>query len=170
MQRRDTTGRRASALLRRRAGGFSFVEMMAALVVLMVLASAAIPMTRWTEKRRLEAHLRVHLKSMRQAIDLYKKYSDEGLIIQTDVDQMGYPLTLEELVDGVEVGDPQSPDSQTIQFLARIPIDPFTGEADWTLRSYQDDFDSTGWGGENVYDVYSSARLRALDGTYYSEW
>ncbi len=30
-----------------------------------------------------------------------------------------------------------------------------TGEAEWGLRSYQDEPDSDSWGGENVYDVYS---------------
>ncbi len=107
---------------------------------------------------------------MRAAIDQYKKYVDEGLIIQQDVTQLGYPLTLEELVEGIDVGDPQAPDSRTIKFLQRIPVDPFTEEPIWGLRSYQDDWDSTSWGGENVYDVYSLSDLRALDGTYYNEW
>jgi len=150
--------------------GFSFVELYAALAVLLVLASLAIPMTRWEEKRRREIHLKTSLATIRRAIDQYKKFADEGLIVQSDVEQVGYPLTLEELVDGVEVGDPQSPDAQTVRFLAKIPIDPFTGEVDWGMRSYQDDFDSTSWGGENVYDVYSQSPMRALDNTYYSEW
>lgn len=150
--------------------GFSFVELYAALGVLLILAGLAIPLTRWEEKRRREVHLKASLAMIRQAIDQYKKYADEGLIVQSDVEQVGYPLTLEELMDGVEVGDPQSPDAQTIQFLAKIPVDPFTGEADWGMRSYQDDFDSTSWGGENVYDVYSQSPMRALDDTYYSQW
>jgi general secretion pathway protein G len=139
-------------------------------MVMMVLASAVIPLTRWNEKRRLEARLRIQLETMRDAIDQYKKYTEEGLIVQSDVEQMGYPLDLEELVDGVDVGDPQSPDSKTIRFLQRIPVDPFTEEAEWGLRSYQDDWDSDSWGGENIYDVYSLSDRRALDGSYYSEW
>ena len=77
---------------------------------------------------------------------------------------------LESLVEGVDIGDPESIESRTVTFLQRIPIDPFTEEAEWGLRSYQDDFDSKNWGGENVYDVYSLSELRALDGTYYKEW
>ena len=88
----------------------------------------------------------------------------------TDVEQMGYPKDLEELVEGVEIGDPQSPESKTMKFLREIPEDPITGIAEWGYRSYQDDWDSTDWGGENVYDVYSLSDLRALDGSYYSEW
>ena len=107
---------------------------------------------------------------MRTAIDQYKEMVDQGLIVQEDVEQLGYPLELEELVDGVEVGDPQSPDGRVIKFLARIPIDPFTGEREWGLRSYQDDWDSESWGGENVYDVYSLSDGLALDRTYYSAW
>jgi general secretion pathway protein G len=150
--------------------GFSFVELYAAVAVLLILAALAIPLTRWGDKRRREVHLKGSLAMIRQAIDQYKKYADEGLIIQSDIEQAGYPLTLDELVDGIEVGDPQSPDAQTIPFLAKIPIDPFTGEADGGMRSYQDDFDSNSWGGENVYDVYSESPMRALDDTYYSEW
>ena len=52
----------------------------------------------------------------------------------------------------------------------RIPVDPFTAEAEWGKRSYQDDWDSTSWGGENVYDVYSLFDGKALDGTYYKDW
>jgi general secretion pathway protein G len=153
-----------------RQRGFSYVELLVAMMVMIVLASAVIPLTRWNEKRRLEARLRIQLETMRAAIDQYKKYADEGLILQSDIDQMGYPLDLDELVDGVDVGDPQSPDSKTLRFLQRIPVDPFTEEAEWGLRSYQDDWDSDSWGGENIYDVYSLSDRRALDGSYYYEW
>lgn len=161
-------------MMRTRTGkdgsGFTIVELMVAFVLLLVLSSLALPTYRWDEKRRREAHLKARLAEMRRAIDQYKKYSDEGLIVQSDVEQMGYPLTLEEMVEGVEVGDPQSPDSQTIVFLQRIPPDPFTGEAEWGMRSYQDDWDADSWGGENVYDVYSLSEMRALNDTYYRDW
>ena len=152
------------------AGGFTYIEMLVALMVVMILAAAAIPLARWDQKRRMENHLRVHLQQMRDAIDRYKKYADEGLIVQSDVDQLGYPLALEELVEGVRVGDPQAPEGKTLKFLQRLPVDPFTGSDQWGLRSYQDDWDSTSWGGENVYDVYSLSYMRALDGTYYKDW
>jgi general secretion pathway protein G len=151
-------------------GGYSYIEMLVTAMVLAVLATAVIPLARWDEKRRREARLRVTLEQVRHAIDQYHKYVEEGLIVQTDVEQFGYPLTLEELVEGVEVNDPQSPDVQIVRFLQRMPVDPFTGEVEWGLRSYQDDWDSNSWGGENIYDVYSLSPLLALDGTYYSEW
>jgi general secretion pathway protein G len=107
---------------------------------------------------------------IRGAIDQYHKYAESGLIQQTDIDQMFYPRSLEELVEGVDVADPTSPNARKIQFLTRIPVDPFTGEAEWGLRSYQDDWDSDSWGGENVFDVYSLFDGVALDGTRYNEW
>jgi len=45
-----------------------------------------------------------------------------------------------------------------------------TGRADWGMRSIQDDFDSSSWGGGNVFDVYSKSQATALDGTKYSDW
>jgi general secretion pathway protein G len=160
-----------SSLLRKKSQlGFSYLELLVAMIVLMILASAVIPLARWDQKRRYEERLKVALMLMRSAIDEYKKYTDAGLILQEDVEQMGYPLTLEELVEGVEVGDPQSPDSTTVKFMYRIPENPFTGETEWALRSYQDDWDSDTWGGENIYDVYSTYEGKALDGSYYHEW
>ena len=164
--------------IRRCERGVSFIELLVVAAVLMVLASAMIPVYRWDEKRRREYRLRVSLQTIRAALDQYNKYMTDGLIQPSDLEQCAlpaaldtcWPLTLEELVEGVDVGDPQSPDLQTVKFLRRIPIDPFTEEAVWGLRSYQDDFDSTDWGGENVYDVYSRSTMRALDDTYYNEW
>ena len=158
------------AARRRSQRGLSYIELLVAAMVLLILAGAVIPLTRWDHKRRAEARLKVTLQMMRDAIDQYKKYADEGLIMLTDVEQMGYPKDLEELVEGVEIGDPQSPESKTIIFLRKIPEDPITGETEWGLRSYQDDWDADSWGGENVYDVYSLSIGVALDGSYYSEW
>ena len=154
----------------RRQRGFSYIELLVTCAVLVVLASAVIPLARWDEKRRREARLRLTLQHIRLALDEYNRYFKEGLIRQTEVDQMGYPLSLEELVEGIEVQDPQSPEVRIVKFLARLPVDPITEEAEWGLRSYQDDWDSDGWGGENVYDVYSLSRVKAFDGSYYYEW
>ena len=157
---------------RERSGerGLSYLEMIVASMVLLVLATAVIPLARWDDKRRREVRLRGTLRQVRDAIDLYHKYVEEQMIVQSDVEQMGYPLTLEELYEGVEVSEPDVPDVKLVKFLQRMPIDPITEETDWGLRSYQDDWDSKSWGGENIYDIYSLSPVRALDGSYYSEW
>ncbi len=150
--------------------GLTYLELLVALTVILVLATAIIPLSRWNEKRRREVWLRGNLTTMRSAIDLYHSYAKQGLIVQEDVEQMFYPPSLDDLVEGVDVGDPSSPETTHIQFLREIPIDPFTGEAEWGMRSYQDDWDSDSWGRENLYDVYSLSSMEALDGTWYRDW
>ena len=123
-----------------------------------------LPVAKFTVKRRKEAELRLALRQMRTAIDEYKNLSDQGQIPVT-IGGEGYPESLEDLVEGVELVGQET----KRKFLRRIPRDPMTGE-DWILISYQDDVDATSWGGENVYDVRTSSEGVALDGTKYSEW
>ncbi len=150
--------------------GLTFIELFTVAAILIIIATVVIPMAQVAVKKQREIELRRALTEMRRAIDLYKRYADQGFILQDDIEQEGYPPDLETLVEGVEVGGPENPIPQTVTFLRKIPIDPMTGEANWGLRSYQDDFDSTSWGGENVYDVYSQSYGQALDGTYYKDW
>ncbi|MEM8933786.1 MAG: type II secretion system protein, partial [Acidobacteriota bacterium] len=151
---------------RRRAFGYSLTELMVVCTVLSILSLAIFPMARYTVRRQKEIELREHLRSMRHAIDDYKRFSDAGLI-PLELGTEGYPPELEVLIEGVDlVGQI---DKQQ-KFLRRVPIDPMTGEAEWGLRSVQDDFDATSWGGENVYDVYSLSDAVGSDGVPYSEW
>jgi general secretion pathway protein G len=134
--------------------------------ILVVLAGIALPVAKFARKRAKESELRNYLREMRYSIDEFKRYSDAGLI-PVDLDTDGYPSELEILVEGVElVGQVDS----HARFLRRIPIDPMTGEAEWGLRSYQDDWDSESWGGENVYDVYSLSGGVGLNKIPYREW
>ena len=155
---------------RRRADGSSgvtLIEMVVAIAVLVILAGAVVPMAKFAVKRQNELALRRSLRAMRRAIDEYKKFCDAGAIQKEGVDSECYPPELETLVDGVErVGAL----GQKIKFLRRIPMDPMTKSHEWGLRSYQDDPDSTSWGRENVYDVYTTHPGQALDESYYSGW
>jgi len=153
-------------LRRRREEGLSLVEVLVTITVLLILAGAVMPLAKVTLKRQKELELRRNLRTMRQAIDLYKQYSDQGLIEKEGVDSEGYPPELEILVEGV----PQVGTTKKIKFLRRVPFDPFTHEAEWGLRSYQDDADSKSWGRQNVYDVYTLYSGTALDGTEYQDW
>jgi general secretion pathway protein G len=154
-----------------RTRGFTLVEMMVAAGIVAILAMAAIPLAKVAVKRGREIELRRSLRIIREAIDEYKKLADEDKF-EVEEDSEGYPPDLETLVEGVEVTE--SEDNQEItrivKFLRRIPKDPVTNSYEWGLRSYQDDFDSDSWGGENVYDVYTRSLGTALDGSQYREW
>jgi general secretion pathway protein G len=149
-----------------RSRGLTLAELVMVSAVLAVLAGVALPVAKYSVKRSKEMELRQHLRIMRNAIDEYKRFSDAGLI-PIDLGTDGYPEDLEVLVEGVElVGQV----AKRVRFLRRIPVDPMTGEEEWGKRSFQDDWDSTSWGGENVFDVYSLSQGVGLDGVPYSEW
>ncbi len=148
---------------RRRAGGFTLVELIVATAILIILTGMVIPLARVTIKREKERDLRRDLWMMRDAIDRYKDAADRGAF-QTKVGSDGYPPDLDTLVNGVDVG------GKKLRFLRRIPIDPMTDSTDWGLRSDQDDPDSDSWDGNNVFDVYTKSQGTALDGTQYKDW
>jgi general secretion pathway protein G len=143
--------------------GVTLVELIVVISIIALLASAAIPVTRWNIKRTKERELRADLWEMRAAIDKYKDAADRGAF-QTKIDSFNYPPDLDSLVQGVDV------QTKKVRFLRKIPQDPMTGDSEWNLRSMQDDADSTSWGGQNVFDVHSKSQGIALDGTKYSEW
>jgi len=150
-----------------RESGLTFLEVMITVAILMILAAAASPLVRTALKRQKELELRSALRHMRNAIDEYKKYADQGLIQPEGLQSEGYPPDLETLVDGVsQVGAVD----KKIKFLRRIPKDPMTNSFEWGLRSLQDDPNSLSWGRENVYDVYTQSEAVGLDGTPYNEW
>ena len=162
-------GRRTALLggrLRRSETGITLLELMIASFVLLILASAALPVVRVTIARSKEAQLHKALRQMRDAIDHYKDYSDRNLV-RVQLGSEGYPPDLDTLVKPIQIG---AGSDRKVRFLRRIPVDPMTGRADWNLQSIQDDPDSTSWGGSNVFDVHSKSQGTALDGTHYAEW
>jgi general secretion pathway protein G len=153
----------------RRERGFTFIEVIAVTAIIAILASAILPLSRVARQRQKELELRRVLREVRSAIDRFKDGVDRGQIGGTDVKlgSEGYPESLETLVEGVnQVGRP----GVKMKFMRRIPEDPFTGKAEWGMRCYQDDRDSSSWCGDNVYDVYSLAEGSALNGTKLKDW
>jgi general secretion pathway protein G len=142
----------------------TLLELVVTTGILIIVASAALPLARNTVIRQRETELRLSLREIRNAIDRYKDAADRGQII-VEAESDGYPPDLETLVNGVPVGT-----SPKIRFLRQIPIDPMTGRREWSLRAIQDDPDSTSWGGGNIFDVRSESTGIALDGTRYSDW
>ena len=143
--------------------GLTLVELIVAVAILAILASAAIPMAGIAAKRQKERELRRALWEMRDAIDHYKDLADKGGIMNK-VDSYGYPPDLDTLVNGVDI------QGKKVRFLRRIPIDPMTGHAEWGFHSMQDDPNTDSFGGQNLFDVYSKSPATALDGTKYSTW
>lgn len=138
--------------------------------ILMILASAAMPLAKVSAVRTREAELRRDLREMRTAIDKYKDAADNGQIGQLEIKagSEGYPADLETLVEGVAANNDAT--GRKLKFLRRVPVDPMTGKAEWGKRSYQDDAKATRWGGQNVFDVYTTSEGTALDGTKYRDW
>jgi general secretion pathway protein G len=138
--------------------------------MLLVLASAILPLTRVTMQRMREAELRRDLREMRTAIDKFKDAADLGQIGATDLKAgaENYPADLDTLVNGVGAANDQT--GRKLKFLRRIPIDPMTKSMEWGLRSYQDEPDSTRWGGQDVFDVHTTSEGTGLDGTKYKSW
>lgn len=151
---------------RRGEAGFSLAELVIVCAIMVILAAVTFPVGRYTHKRMKETELRAALRELRYAIDEHKRYSDAALI-PVDLGTEGYPKELEILVEGVEI---VGQIDKKARFLRRIPIDPMTGEAEWGLRSYQDEHDSESWGGENVYDVYSLSEGVGMNGVPYALW
>ncbi|MCU1296107.1 MAG: ral secretion pathway protein [Acidobacteriaceae bacterium] len=155
--------RRAGQIFRRRALGFTLIELIVATAILVILTSLAVPMARVTIKRTKERELRADLWELRDAIDRYKDAADRSAF-QTKVGSEGYPPDLDTLVNGVDVG------GKKLKFLRRIPVDPMTGSKEWGMRSMQDDPDSDSWDGNNIFDVHTKSTDTALDGTKYKDW
>ena len=150
--------------------GFTLLELIITLAIIAVLTASTIPVARNMIKREREMELRRTLRELRKAIDSYKIACESGQVGPLDrkVEDECYPHTLDILVEGIH---PPNKGDTTIRFLRRIPRDPMTNSKDWGMRSVQDDPDSGGWGGQNVFDIYSKAQGMALDGkSKYTEW
>lgn len=153
-----------------RRSGMTLVELIVAFTILATLTSMAVPLARSNVRRMRERDLRLALSEIRTAIDKYKDAADGGKLgpDAIGIDTFGYPKTLESLVEGVK-GTGQAADTK-VKFLRRIPLDPFTKTREWGIRSMQDDPKSQGWGGQNVFDVYTKSSEKAGDGTPYADW
>lgn len=156
----------ATRTSRSAATGFSLIELIVTMTIVAIIAGLAVPLARNAIIRQREVELRRALREIRVAIDRYKEASDLGLI-QVTLGTEGYPESLELLVEGV---DQIGTVDRQLKFLRRIPVDPMTDSNQWGLRAYGDDPESTSWGGENVFDVYTRSQATAMDGTSYREW
>lgn len=134
-------GRRAT---RRRDGGFSMIELLVVMTVIIVLASMGMVQYRNSVVRAREAVLKEDLFRMRDAID------------QFYADKTKYPASLDELVSE--------------GYLREIPVDPITGSKDtWQPVNAEANVNDTS-AETGIYDVKSGSDQTALDGTQYRDW
>ena len=150
--------------------GYTFVELLVVSAIVLILASAVMPLAQVVSQRTRETELRRDLREMRTAIDKFKDAADLGQIGSLDikVGSENYPPDLQTLVDGVTAANDAT--GRKLKFLRHIPIDPMTRSTEWGMRSYQDKPDATRWGGQNVFDVYTTSAGTGLDGTKYRDW
>lgn len=153
--------------------GLTLIELLIALSILAILASAVLPLAQTSVRRTKEIELKRNLREIRNAIDAYKADYDRAVKekkIIADLEDTGYPKELQNLIDD-DKNDWGGLYLYKRRYLRRIPKDPFdTDDLGWGLRSLEDAPDSTSWGGEDVFDVYSQSTEIGLDGTAYNTW
>jgi general secretion pathway protein G len=149
-----------------RAKGFTLIELVIAVAIVALLASAALPLNELVVQRAKEQDLRRALREIRVAIDAYKQAADEGRLVKR-AGESGYPRRLEDLVAGVE--DQKSARRDKIYFLRRLPPDPLTQDGKWGLRAYASPPEDPREG-EDVFDIYSKASGTGINGRPYREW
>ena len=150
--------------------GFTLIELLISVVIVATLAVGATSLVENSVRRAKEFELRSDLRQLREAIDAYKRASDNGTIAHS-IDASGYPPNLDVLVSGV--ADAKSPSRKKIYFLRRLPADPMVssdaGNNSWGLRSYASDAEDP-QPGRDVFDVYSNSNKMGLNGVPYNRW
>jgi general secretion pathway protein G len=122
--------------------GFTLLELMIVITVIIILAAIALPQYQKTIMHSREAVLRDDLYKMRSLLDQYA--ADKGKL----------PQSLDELV--------------AARYMREIPVDPVTGQKDWSIAT-GDDPNSTS-GEQGVTDIHSASADISSEGTPYSEW
>ena len=153
--------------------GITLIELLVVIAIISILASAVMPLSRMTVRRIKEIELRSGLRTVRSAIDAFNRDCLTKKLASDNCSHDNYPESLEALTKPLTLA---GTGDKTRKYLRRIPRDPMMppdyigDENGWGLRSYSDLPDSTQWGGENVYDVYSKSEETGLEGVKDGAW
>jgi general secretion pathway protein G len=131
-----------SAFRNLQSKGFTLLELMIVITVIIILAAIALPQYQKTILATREAVLRDDLYNMRKLIDQYA------------ADKQKLPQSLDDLVSA--------------GYMRKLPDDPITGQADWTTETGDDPNSSAG--DQGVTDVHSASSDVSSEGTPYNEW
>lgn len=131
-------------LRRRLTRGFTLIEMMIVIAMILILVSLAVPLYQQSIRRAKEAVLRDDLFTMRSAID------------QFTLDKQRAPQSLDDLVQA--------------GYLREVPLDPMTNTRDTWAVVNEDVMQSIDQTQPGITDVHSGSELSALDGSAYSSW
>jgi general secretion pathway protein G len=131
---------------RRKSGrsfGFTLLEMMIVISIILILMAVALPIYNQSIVRSREAVLRQDLFQLR------------SLISQYTLDKQKAPQSLDDLVQG--------------GYLKSLPKDPMTNEANWEVVQ-EDVLLTVDQQDPGINDVHSASSMMASDGTAYSSW
>jgi general secretion pathway protein G len=126
----------------KRQAGFTLLELMIVISIIIILASITLPQFQKTILHTRETVLKDDLRKMRSLIDQYA--ADKGRL----------PQSLDDLVSS--------------GYMREVPIDPFTGQKDWAITTGEDPTSSEG--AQGMTDVHSASAEVSTEGTAYSEW
>jgi general secretion pathway protein G len=142
MERSTVTGKRQQTDRKWLAAGFTLLELMIVISIIIILASITLPQYQKTIMHTRETVLRDDLRKMRSLLDQFA--ADKGRL----------PQSIDELVSE--------------GYMREVPVDPFTGQKDWAITTGEDP--NSLEGAQGVTDVHSASSDTSTEGTPYSEW